>query len=421
MLRFEQRGRIARQIEYEPIEFETGRYRWLGVSHVCTVGVAADPFKPFVHTINHDVGYERVDLAAGVVDFRSLRHSPWSQGHSILRDPANPGYVLFGGSSRSAVKQNPKEGAVFKSTDYGRTFRSTRNRPESGLPSGFVFDLALDLHSPKAHRRVYASIAGAGVFASDDAGDTRRLIHGNLPPVAKRPTGVNVRRLRVDDRGGLYAILYRGAALFHGGRPSGFSENSVFYKPDDRSPWREVRGAAAIKSVVFDIIGEPGKASVLYAAAGNGVYKSTDAGETWARVLENTKANRKRGCAPFRLAIHPRKPNRVWVLFSGSWGYADKWGVWVSDDRGAHWQAVNNGLGFLRNTDLRLDPKDPDVAYVATLGVGVFRGAFGQKERPIEPADWEAPIPAIAASETSRNSSTVSPAGKCARLGRLTA
>ncbi|MBM4048016.1 MAG: hypothetical protein FJ279_23185, partial [Planctomycetes bacterium] len=198
MLRFEQRGRIARQIEYQPINFETGKYRWLGVSHVCTKGVAADPAQDFVHTINHDVGYNRVDLKEGVVDFRSVRHSPWSQGNAILVDPENPGTVFFGGSELSSYKDNPKNGAIFKSSDYGQTFRSTRDQQDSGLPSGFIFDLALDLTSPKERRRVYASVGGAGVFASEDGGETWRSVHGNLPPVSVKTSELSVQRLHVD-------------------------------------------------------------------------------------------------------------------------------------------------------------------------------------------------------------------------------
>ena len=70
-------------------------------------------------------------------------------------------------------------------------------------------------------------------------------------------------------------------------------------------------------------------------AFGDGMYKSTDAGRTWAHIgLETT---RQIG----RIAVHPRDPNIVFVAALGHvYGpHADR-GVYRSKDGGATWEKV---------------------------------------------------------------------------------
>ena len=408
MFRFEKRGAVARQIEYDVIDPETGKYRWLGISHVCTRGVAADPFKNYVHTINHDVGYNRADLDQGIVDFRSLRHSPWAQGNAILVDPANPGWVWFGGSEFSAYSEKPQKGAVFASTDYGRTIAFSTQGEASGLPSGYIFDLALDLSGPALQRRLYAAVGGHGVFASRDGGRTWQKIHENLPAVSDDTMQLSVHRLHVDSEGSLYAVLYAGPPLLAFGRIGDFTGNRVFRRTVASGLWEELPSTRQFGGNVFDVVSRPGNPQVLYAAAYTGVFQSNNAGQTWRRVLENIPANIKGPCAPYRLAIHPKKPDRVWVMFSGSVRYEDKWGVWVSEDAGATWKEANQGLAFFGLSDLAIDPKDPNVVLVATNGVGCFRGAFDERPvAPVRPAAWQ-PVkirPAANAANLIRNGS----------------
>ncbi|HEV8169878.1 MAG TPA: hypothetical protein VGP59_11030, partial [Pyrinomonadaceae bacterium] len=96
-------------------------------------------------------------------------------------------------------------------------------------------------------------------------------------------------------------------------------------------------------------------------AFGNGVYKSSDAGNTWKHLgLENT---RQIG----RIIVDPKNPNTVFVAALGN-VYApnpDR-GVYRSRDGGATWQKVlfkNEDVGAI---DLAFDPVDPKIVY-ATL------------------------------------------------------
>nr|NIP79416.1 glycosyl hydrolase [Gemmatimonadota bacterium]NIQ52269.1 glycosyl hydrolase [Gemmatimonadota bacterium]NIX44333.1 glycosyl hydrolase [Gemmatimonadota bacterium]NIY08549.1 glycosyl hydrolase [Gemmatimonadota bacterium] len=93
---------------------------------------------------------------------------------------------------------------------------------------------------------------------------------------------------------------------------------------------------------------------------GDGVYRSTDGGKTWEhRGLEQT---RETG----RIVIHPEDPDVVWVAAMGHlWGANPERGVYRTTDGGESWERVlfvDDTTGFV---DLKMDPRDPDVLYAA--------------------------------------------------------
>jgi photosystem II stability/assembly factor-like uncharacterized protein len=93
---------------------------------------------------------------------------------------------------------------------------------------------------------------------------------------------------------------------------------------------------------------------------GNGVYKSTDAGKTWTHLgLDDT---RQIG----RIAVDPKNPDIVFVAALGhAYGPNPERGVFRSNDGGATWQKVlyqNDSVGAI---DLAIDPLDPKVVYAS--------------------------------------------------------
>ncbi len=93
---------------------------------------------------------------------------------------------------------------------------------------------------------------------------------------------------------------------------------------------------------------------------GNGVYKSTDAGRTWRHL--GLDATRQIG----RVLVDPKNPDIVFVAALGHvYGPNADRGVFRSRDGGATWQQVlfkNENVGAV---DLALDPRDPKVVYAA--------------------------------------------------------
>ena len=93
---------------------------------------------------------------------------------------------------------------------------------------------------------------------------------------------------------------------------------------------------------------------------GNGVYKSTDAGRTWQHMgLDNTRHIS-------RIAIHPTNSDIVYVAAVGHlWGANPERGVYKTTDGGQTWERVlfvNEDTGAI---DLAMDPADPQTLFAA--------------------------------------------------------
>ena len=93
---------------------------------------------------------------------------------------------------------------------------------------------------------------------------------------------------------------------------------------------------------------------------GDGVYKSTDGGKTWANVgLERSEHIG-------RIVVDPRNSDTVYVAAQGPlWNAGGDRGLYKTTDGGKTWKAV---LSISENTgvsDVVMDPRDPDVLYAS--------------------------------------------------------
>ncbi|MDT8369529.1 MAG: hypothetical protein RQ745_10005 [Longimicrobiales bacterium] len=112
-------------------------------------------------------------------------------------------------------------------------------------------------------------------------------------------------------------------------------------------------------SIVWVGTGE--RASRQSSSWGDGVYKSTDGGETWTHMgLTDSKHIG-------RVVLHPDDPEIVFVAAMGHlWGPNEERGLYRSTDGGASWDGV---LQVDENTgavDVIFDPVDPETLYAAT-------------------------------------------------------
>lgn len=112
-------------------------------------------------------------------------------------------------------------------------------------------------------------------------------------------------------------------------------------------------------NIVYVGTGEPDMRDSI--AFGNGMYKSPDSGQSWQPAgLENTKQIA-------RIIVDPKNPNVVYVAALGlAYGSSPDRGVYRSRDGGATWQKVlfkNDDIGAI---DLSFDPINSQIVY-ATL------------------------------------------------------
>ncbi|HEX9705200.1 MAG TPA: hypothetical protein VGA20_08145 [Gemmatimonadales bacterium] len=93
---------------------------------------------------------------------------------------------------------------------------------------------------------------------------------------------------------------------------------------------------------------------------GNGVYRSTDAGKTWAHL--GLAGTRHIG----RIQVHPRNPEVAFVGALGNlWAPSADRGVYKTADGGKTWSKVLYVDTLTGIVDLVMDPSNPDVLYAA--------------------------------------------------------
>lgn len=93
---------------------------------------------------------------------------------------------------------------------------------------------------------------------------------------------------------------------------------------------------------------------------GKGIYKSTDAGETWKLVgLDN------RGQIP-KIRIHPSNPDVAWAAVQGNiWAPNEQRGIFKTTDGGKNWQHVLKVNADTGAADLAIDPSNPRILYAS--------------------------------------------------------
>ena len=93
---------------------------------------------------------------------------------------------------------------------------------------------------------------------------------------------------------------------------------------------------------------------------GDGVYRSTDHGRSWVHLgLDDTRHISE-------IRIHPRDPDRVWVAALGhAFGPNPERGVFRTTDGGASWARVLHESDRAGAADLALDARNPTVLYAS--------------------------------------------------------
>ncbi|HMQ07296.1 MAG TPA: glycosyl hydrolase [Saprospiraceae bacterium] len=123
-----------------------------------------------------------------------------------------------------------------------------------------------------------------------------------------------------------------------------------------------------------------------HVAYGDGVYRSDDAGKSWKNVgLKNSGHISK-------IIVHPNFSEVIWVAAQGPlWSNGGERGVFKSTDGGKNWKRVLGDEEWVGATDILIDPRDPMRLYAATWqrhrnvaaymgggpGTGLFRSEDG--------------------------------------------
>jgi photosystem II stability/assembly factor-like uncharacterized protein len=198
-----------------------------------------------------------------------------------------------------------------------------------------------------------------------------------------------ISRVRVDPTN--ENIVYVAAL----GHPYGDNEErGVFKSTDGGKTWKKVLYVSP-KAGAADLIIDRNNPNVLYASTwqvyrkawkmwGGGpdckLWKSTDGGETWTDLTQNPGMP-KGPIGKIGVTVSPVDSNRVWAVVEANEG-----GVFRSDDAGKTWEQTNNERKLRQRafyySRIYADPKDKDIVY--GLNVDFYKSTDGGKTFDIE-------------------------------------
>lgn len=139
--------------------------------------------------------------------------------------------------------------------------------------------------------------------------------------------------------------------------------DGVFKSTDGGLNWFKILSKDTLGAVCVQIVLDPNNADIVYIATGSaksgarsGLLKSTDAGKTWVSTALTA--------APISLVINAQETNRLYV------GGTNK--VWISRDAGGTWTSTTlpNSTGAGRIA-LSISPSSPNVVYASVAKSGM--------------------------------------------------
>jgi photosystem II stability/assembly factor-like uncharacterized protein len=261
-------------------------------------------------------------------------------------------------------------GGLFRSTDAGTTWSSIFNEePVSSVSAIAVApSRPATLYIGTGEANLRNDIAfGDGVWRSDDGGATWR--HLGLDATQQ------IAQVAVDPADAQRVYV---AALGDAFKAS--SERGIYRSSDGGVTWERVLytdGRTGGSSIAIDpadsrhlIAGMwEGWRTPYHLTSGgptDGLYESHDGGDHWTRLVGNGLPSGVTGRVA--VAFAPSDPRRVYALIESAQG-----SLWRSDDGGAHWRMVDASHGINQRpfyfTALTVDPKDANRVYFMSVEI----------------------------------------------------
>jgi len=347
-------------------------YLWISLAAFCFVLLGSVP-EAEAQVFGHGEDTDNPTFSESFIQSLTYRNiGPYRGGRSVAvsghADHPHTYYTGFTG------------GGVYKTTDGGQNWY---NVSDGYFNTGSVGAVSV---APSNANVVYAGMGetcirgnmsgGDGVYRTTDGGKTWSHIGlGDshfIGEIVVHPDNADIAWV---------------AALGHAFGTEGNEERGVFKTTDGGETWEKVlyhnNRAGAV-----DIEIDPTNPRILYASlweayrnpwemssggSGSGLYKSTDGGETWENI--STRPGMPKGIlGKIGVAISPVNPDRVWAIIEN-----DNGGVFRSDDSGETWERINSERTLRQRawyyTHIVAGTESEDEVYV--LNVGFYKSTDG--------------------------------------------
>ncbi len=289
--------------------------------------------------------------------------------------------VVLMAATLAGAADKDKDAGPWQSGDFsGLKWRSIG----PAIASGRIGDFAVDPRNPFHY---YVGACSGGVWETTDGGTTFFPIFDgqnsySIGCLALAPTNPN--------------ILWVGTGESNSQRSVSYGDG-VYRSLDGGKTWRNMGLKRSMH--IGRILVHPQDENIVYVAAegplwgpggDRGVYKTTDGGETWNKVLD---IDQDTGVVD--LVMDPRDPDTIyaaayqrrrhlWVLIDGGPGS----GIYKTTNGGADWTELTNGLPTvdMGRIGLAIPPQAPDTVYAIVEAADGKGGFFRSQNRG---ASWE--------------------------------
>ncbi|WPY98811.1 VPS10 domain-containing protein [Christiangramia sp. OXR-203] len=296
----------------------------------------------------------------GALEYRLIGPFRGGRSAAVTGVPGKPNLFYFGAAG----------GGVWKTTNGGRSWSNISD----GYFGGSIGAIEVAKNDPNVmyvgggEKTVRGNVSsGYGIWKTEDAGKTWTSAglknSRHVPRIVIHPKDYNT----------VYA-----AVLGNIYKPT--EERGVYKSTDGGKNWQKVLFSNADAGAV-DLIMDPNNPRVLYASTwnvqrtpyslssggeGSALWKSTDSGETWKEISEN-KGFPKDTLGIIGVTVSPANSERVWAIVENK----EKGGVYRSEDAGETWNLINDDRSVRQRawyyTRIYADSEDEDKVYVLNV------------------------------------------------------
>ena len=343
---------------YSPKLFDSMKWRMIGPHRGGrTVGAVGVPQKPNVFYIGVNNGGVWKTTDYGRTWLPIFDDQPTGSVGDVAVAPSNPN-VIYVASGEGIQRPDLSVGnGIYKSTDEGKTWINT------GLKDGQqIGGLAID---PTNENRVFAAVLGHPYGPNTERGVYRTTNGGKTwERVLYKDENTGAIQVTIDPKNPniVYADLW---AARQGPWENGVwqgPESGMYKSIDGGTTWKKLTKGLPTYEQGLGRIGfciAPSDPNRLYATVdspeGGGVFKSTDAGESWSLVSQDPRIW-GRGSDFAEVKVHPTNPD---IVFSAD---VD---TWKSEDAGRTWVAFRGAPGGDDYHRLWINPNNPDIMLLA--------------------------------------------------------